>query len=224
MNEEHTKLDVAVSDLRQQIGANFKMVPVGIVTEVNQYGLVNRALEILASHIELGSKYFELCSFIRKNGIPPKPTRELLAQCGFNKVRISEILRVSNVPDEMWEPYRARAMSFAKVLELARLPGVSSDDQLKGFIDVRHNTPEKELSQDSQDNEASEAPEGTDKPEKSEDDKKKEKASKAAIVLLNVAEVFNWKQEVYRNGSEWEVVVRKVKKQPTKKVKSTNEN
>jgi len=223
MNEEHTKLDVAVSDLRQQIGANFKMVPVGIVTEVNQYGLVNRALEVLTSHIELGSKYFELCSFIRKNGIPPKPTRELLGQCGFNKVRISEILRVSNVPDEMWEPYRARAMSFAKVLELARLPGVANDDQLKGFIDVSKETPEKEPAEGGEGGEGGEPGEGSDKPEKSEDDKKKEKASKAAIVLLNVAELFNWKEEVYRNGSEWEVVVRKVKKQPTKKANATNE-
>jgi len=225
MNEEHSNLDVAITDLRQKIGANFKLVPVGIVSEVNQFGLVNRALEVLASHIELGSKYFELCSFIRQNQLPPKPTRQLLAQCGFNKVRISEILRVSNVPDDMWQPYRARAMSFAKVLELARLPGVATDEQLKGFIDVSTVTeaePQAETGETSESGEEGEGAAESSKPEKTEDEKRKEKASRAAIVLLGSAEFFNWKEEVFRNGSEWEVVVRKVKKQ-TKKQKATDE-
>jgi len=225
MNEEHTKLDLAVSDLRLQIGTNIKLVPNGIVSELDQHGLINRALEILGTHIELGQKYFELCSFIRQNRIPPKPTRQLLGQCGFNKVRISEILRVSNVPDEMWQPYKARAMSFLKVLELARLPGVPTDDQLKGFIDVTSvKTEEKQAATTATEGSDEKEPPKEGSKEKSDEEIYKERATKAAVVLLKTGEYFNWKEEVYRNGSEWEVVVRKVKKQPTKKAKANNEN
>jgi len=211
MNEEQTPLETSLVALRERIGNNLKLEPLAIISEVHQYGLVNRGLEVLAGHVILGDRYYELCRFVRENQLPPKPTRKLLMQVGFHKVRVSEILRIANVPDDMWKPYAARSMSFLKVLEIARLDGASADEHIAKFIEV-----EAEVTQASPAGVgyegAGEPGEGSDKPEVSEDDKKKNKASAGAKAILAAAEYFNWKEQVFRNGSEWEVVVRKCKK------------
>jgi len=46
---------------------------------------------------------------------------EILKGLGFHKVRISEINKVANAPDDVFTHYQARAIGFNKALEFARV-------------------------------------------------------------------------------------------------------
>lgn len=109
-------------------------------TETSKVDLVHASkireigAQIISQTVKVGEKYLELCEYIRKNSIGPKIVSEQLSALGFHRVRISEINKVANSADEVWEQYRARAIGFKGVLQLTR----GSMDQLKGTkaIDV----------------------------------------------------------------------------------------
>jgi len=70
---------------------------------------------------EVAGLYLSLCLNIRKNHIAPVKVAELLKSLGFHRVRISEINKVSNAPDDVFTNYQARAIGFNKALEFARV-------------------------------------------------------------------------------------------------------
>lgn len=62
--------------------------------------------------------YFELCECLRE--VPPHEARKILVEEGFNKVRSSEILRVSHTTPELFAEYKERAIGFKLALSKAR--------------------------------------------------------------------------------------------------------
>jgi len=70
---------------------------------------------------EVAGLYLSLCLNIRKNHIAPAKVSELLKSLGFHRVRISEINKVANAPDDVFTNYQARAIGFNKALEFARV-------------------------------------------------------------------------------------------------------
>jgi len=78
------------------------------------------AVEIIRATVAVGERYLDLCRYIRKQKVDPVTVRAELSKCGFAKQRITEINRVSQVPDNVWSEYEAKALSFRGALELAR--------------------------------------------------------------------------------------------------------
>lgn len=82
--------------------------------------LKERAVAVAKATIATGILWLELCKYIRANAIAPKVVSRELAALGFNKVRISEVNRVANAADEVWNEYEARGLGFRHALELVR--------------------------------------------------------------------------------------------------------
>jgi len=76
--------------------------------------------ELKAAVLATGEKYLNLCKHIREKQIPPVIVRENLLKLGFAKTRVSEINRVAQCGDEVWNEFEARSLSFRKVLQLER--------------------------------------------------------------------------------------------------------
>jgi len=83
--------------------------------QLRQHGLA-----IAKATIATGLLWLGLCKYIRSNAIPPKVVSRELGTLGFNKVRISEVNRVANAADEVWNEYEARGLGFRHALELVR--------------------------------------------------------------------------------------------------------
>jgi len=64
--------------------------------------------------------YRELCAFIREQQIEPSVVRAALTQRNYTAPRIAEIVRVSNVPDEIFAQYMRGDIGMKVVLEGAR--------------------------------------------------------------------------------------------------------
>ena len=76
--------------------------------------------EIVSATVKLGDKYLALCVYVRTNQIHPRIVARTLGLVGFNRNVASEINRVANSSDEMWEDYHARRIGFRKTLLLTR--------------------------------------------------------------------------------------------------------
>jgi len=76
--------------------------------------------EIVRLTVGVGEKYLELCRYIRSEKLAPALVSKELKETGMNKVRISEINRVAQCGDELWNEFEARAIGFKKVLEIER--------------------------------------------------------------------------------------------------------
>jgi len=83
-------------------------------------GLKTHAIAVAKATIATGLLWLELCKFIRQNSLAPKVVSEQLGALGFVKSRISEVNRVANAPDEVWNEYEARGLGFRHALELVR--------------------------------------------------------------------------------------------------------
>jgi len=76
--------------------------------------------EIVADTIRVAGKYLTLVQYIRKNQVPPKLVSFELAAVGFAKTRISELNRVANAEDKVFNEFVAGTIGLKRVLELTR--------------------------------------------------------------------------------------------------------
>lgn len=83
--------------------------------------LVDAASKIIEKTGEVGVLYLELCKGIREKQMSPRLVGRVLGELGFHKVRISEIIRVSMSPNDIWNDYMGRQLGFNKTLQLARM-------------------------------------------------------------------------------------------------------
>jgi len=68
----------------------------------------------------MGERYFGFCSELRSAKLNRRESTLLLKGLGLAKSRISEILRVSEVTDEVWAKYKAGQIGFNATLALGR--------------------------------------------------------------------------------------------------------
>lgn len=78
------------------------------------------AIAVAKATIATGLLWLELCKYIRANALAPKVVSRELGALGFHKTRISEVNRVANAADEVWNEYEARGLGFRHALELVR--------------------------------------------------------------------------------------------------------
>lgn len=69
----------------------------------------------------LGGLYLRICEHIRHYRITPEEARVTLCNCGFSKVRVSEVLRVAYCPPNLYNEFRARVIGFRVCLKKTRL-------------------------------------------------------------------------------------------------------
>lgn len=171
---------------------------------------------IATATIQTGFLYYELCCKIRLEQIEPAIVREQMTKQGFRKQRITEVLRVANVPEAMWSGFQAKTIGFRKVLNAVRdaertdiKNNVVLIGPLAGEVPGPAEPPVGIISQ-------------AEKPEKSAEDKRlatENGMNRAALALLNGAEKLDITSKTYKNGGGWVVVVTKTKPAKTKKTK-----
>jgi len=83
-------------------------------------GVRARGAEIVRDTLDVAKKYVGLCEYIRTNSIAPKLVAYELGQLGFHRVRVSEINRVANAKEEVWNSFLAASIGFKKALQLTR--------------------------------------------------------------------------------------------------------
>jgi len=64
--------------------------------------------------------YYDLVTYIRENKVAPRLVSAKMVEMGFNKVRASEVNRVANAPEALYNQFAARALGFKNVLQLVR--------------------------------------------------------------------------------------------------------
>jgi len=78
------------------------------------------AKEIVRDTVGLAEKYVTLVQHIREHQLKGEEVRPGLLEAGFNKVRVSEILRIANAPGEVFDRYAAREIGLKSALQLTR--------------------------------------------------------------------------------------------------------
>jgi len=165
-------------------------------TSVEHTGaLAELAFQIIESLQVVGEKYLNLCKYIRKNQIAPRAVSEILTQMGFKKERISEVNRVSQVGEDLWKELEAKNLGFRQVLEQSRgiMPMLIEDVSGEGEGEGE-----------------GEGGEGEEKAALEEEIMMKN-AAKGSKWILKAANGFGCRQKTYRDGSAYEVIVRKIK-------------
>lgn len=158
-------------------------------------------VEITTATVKLGSKYFELCKYIRTNKIAPRLASHELAKSGLHKVRISEINRVANAGDDVWHEIEGRLIGFQRALELSR-------DNVQKLIAGESHIEVESVKAGLDELGFHESGAGVEKPEPSKADKKKS-LERAATQVLNIAEYLNLKKQVFTLGNGWTLTVTK---------------
>jgi len=92
----------------------------GMSREVLAERIVVHGTEIVRGLLAVSEKYYKLCCLIRFHQADDFLVRESLQGIGFNKVRISEVLRVSKSSPAIWSEFEARSLSFRGALDLNR--------------------------------------------------------------------------------------------------------
>lgn len=158
--------------------------------------------EMIGLRTQMGAKYVELCKWVRTNSIPPKEVREVLALKGFNKVRISEINRIAQVTDDMWNEFEAGKLGRDMVLLLERgaepvetLPPGPSEPGVESALEA---------------GEAGDSGESAE--EVSSDEKKKLGMARSAKYILNAAEFLNLKSKKWDLHTGWVLELRRESK------------
>ena len=173
-----------------------------------EVGLIDRAKDLQqTAHdavIKVGEKYVELCKWIRQKQIAPKLVTEHLLALGFAKSRVSEVNRIAQCADELWNEYEAGKIGRNRILEIARKAGETED-----LTEVPTIDDEREQG------EGAEAPAFVE----SADEVKKRKiatAQKCAKTILTIAEFLNLRSRTFDCGNGWELKLSKSKKKPAK--------
>lgn len=161
-------------------------------------GIRDIAQDIVKLTARAGEKYYELCVYIREQKAQDKLVRCVLDSMGFHKAKVSEIIRVASVPEEMWNEFAARTIGFNSVLRLVRGTNVGES------VD-----------------EASEGGEGESSEAASTTEKDPLVSLRvAAKRVLSFAEKCNIRRKVFNSGNGYELVIRK----QTKRELSTSES
>lgn len=116
MDEAQTEaLDLGVSSL--VVNGDGRVVEVASSDAVKIQALADGIVRATA---HVGRLYLELCGYIRTNAVSPKLVSHVLAERGFSRSRVSEINRVANAADDVWNRFAAAAIGFRQVLDLER--------------------------------------------------------------------------------------------------------
>jgi len=152
---------------------------------------------------EVAGLYLSLCLNIRKNAIAPAVVSRILKELGFNRVRISEINRVANAPDDVFTNYQARAIGFNKAIEFARVTDAGIQETPAAKL-----LSEGGVSPMSRDeiNEAISEDDG-----KPKDEAKKPTAAKRLDKLAKLFFKIAKKPGVWKSGDGWQLVLSKAK-------------
>jgi len=83
-------------------------------------------VRVIGQHIisktgEVAGLYLTLCRYIRANRLAPKLVSHELTALGFKKSRVSEINRVAQASDKLFNDYEAKMLGFDRTLALARV-------------------------------------------------------------------------------------------------------
>jgi len=90
-------------------------------TEAKQADAIIKFCKVLiASATKQAQVYYDLVTYIRNNKVSPKLVSDQMRGQGFNKARISEVNRVANAPEELYNAFAAKALGFKNVLQLVR--------------------------------------------------------------------------------------------------------
>jgi hypothetical protein len=84
-----------------------------VVTEIGE--------KIIQKTGEVGTLYRSLVQYLRTAQVAPRFVTHWLTEQGFHKVRVSEINRVAQAPDDVYTDFMAKSLSFKDALTLARL-------------------------------------------------------------------------------------------------------
>jgi len=160
---------------------------------------------------EVAGLYLSLCLNIRANKIGPAIVTRILKELGFHKVRISEINKVANAPDDVFSHYQARAIGFNKALEFARVEADGVKETPAALM--LKNSGVSPMSAD----EVGEAIAGDDgKPgEEKKPASKSEKIARCVKVIFTNAT----KPKVWKSGTGWQLVLSKCKVEPEPEAK-----
>jgi hypothetical protein len=148
---------------------------------------------------EVGEKYVNVCKWIRSNAIPPRRVSELLLPLGYAKTRVSELNRVSQCSDELWDEYEARKIGRNRMLELVRHAEDAGAEDVSGVEGV------------AEENEGGEGGGGPEFVESPEDVKKRKllTMAKCAKTIMNTAEFLNLRSKKWDLGNGWVLEVKK---------------
>jgi len=81
--------------------------------------------EFLDVYARAGEKYFALASALRSAKLEKKDATAVLLAAGLSKSRTSEVVKVSTVPEAIWQKYSAQAIGFKAAIEASK--GEDSD-------------------------------------------------------------------------------------------------
>lgn len=76
--------------------------------------------QVASAQATLGTRFFKLCSHIRKTQLHPETVRNILKVQGLNASRVSEILKVANSSPQIFSDYKRRLIGFKLALSHAR--------------------------------------------------------------------------------------------------------
>lgn len=167
--------------------------------------LLKMGEDIAQSMVKLGSKYLELCRYIRSNKLAPRLVSFELAKTGLHKVRISEVNRVANAGEEVWAEIEGRMIGFNKALDLSR-------DSVKLLVAQEASIPVEAVAQQVDELEHRDAGGGIVK----DAVKPEEKLEKAAERVLTLAEVLNLRKKSFTLGHGWTLTITYKKPEPEK--------
>lgn len=161
---------------------------------------------IITAHIHTGTKYLELCQYIRKHQLAPKLVSYQLSNRGFHKVQVSKINRIAMASDENFSQFEARLIGIDKVLELERGNVVEAIGEESGETPLDVERQVAELTQARSEGASGDTME-----------RKARSLDKALMAVLRCAEIDNVRKRTAElNG--WTVTVSKIKGYKPKKV------
>jgi hypothetical protein len=207
-NTKKTKVEQAI-DKAAAVVPSGNPHPTGqsiIIQGTDYEKLVVLVGDLKQSIITAGDKYLSLCKHIREKQIPPRVVTELMLKEGFHKTRISEVNRVSQCGDDVWDEFEAKALSFRKVLLLERGTGPENVADAGDAIEIGGEVSEGSASEKEIDPE----------------DRKRmsiEKMSRAAKQLLHLGADLELRSKKWTIGNGYELrLVRQTKAEAEKSV------
>lgn len=111
-----------------------KMSPIGLALaiEVGKRNpeIIQAVHEFREQYGRLGEKYFGMCKAVRTAKLVRKESTALLLGLGLSKSRVSEILTVAEVSDEVWNRYDQKQIGFKAALKSVSIADGKNDDDL----------------------------------------------------------------------------------------------
>lgn len=190
-----------------------------VVQTKNEIEFKRIAQEIVEDTLKVGEKYLRLCLFIRQHQITPKDSTKWLLDLGFHKAKASEINRVAQTSNELFEKYQARLIGWRDALQLSR-GGIEEMKRAKvateepGIIEALKEA-EAELVRDEEREQAA-AASGTEKTDEEKKAAKRAERVKAwhrgAVTVLQKSEFIEADNFEWNIGNGYKLILKKTKK------------